>query len=134
MCWVHHLVRAHSGNSGHDPASLNPERMPLNEAWVSLVSKFLLNRLTVTMWTELSYSYRLSPSIEGLMSLAMYLRDLDLHPVTMEPENGSGRVYRICLRCSCESALGLVKGYALSRRRLSPSPIVIRLPYSEIRR
>ncbi|KAJ3570915.1 hypothetical protein NPX13_g5559 [Xylaria arbuscula] len=45
------------------------------------------------MWTELSYSYRLSPSIEGLMPLAMYLRDLDQHPVTMDPENESGGVY-----------------------------------------
>ncbi|KAI1120753.1 hypothetical protein F5Y10DRAFT_117398 [Nemania abortiva] len=68
LCWQHHLITGQSGGGRADQATSGT-----SELWITLLSQFLVNRFTVTMWTEASYFYRLVPQMGRLHPLIAQL-------------------------------------------------------------
>ncbi|KAI0545461.1 hypothetical protein F4679DRAFT_561029 [Xylaria curta] len=78
LCWQHHLAAGHS--KGRCGGQINFDKM--QELWVTLLSQFLVNRFTVTMWTEASYNYRMVPHMGRLKQLIAQLSAPPIDDIT----------------------------------------------------
>ncbi|KAI8631969.1 hypothetical protein F5Y19DRAFT_472855 [Xylariaceae sp. FL1651] len=75
LCWVHHLATARSGDNRVQQASNG-----VSELCITLLSQFLINRFTVTMWTEASCHNHLVPRMGRLNLLIAKLMPSPILP------------------------------------------------------
>ncbi|KAL7806918.1 hypothetical protein V8C26DRAFT_334831 [Trichoderma gracile] len=71
LCWDYHVAHAHELRGLGTVAPFPLERPPL---WYTLLSQFLLDRLSVTAWVEASYAFKVPPRLSRLPPALVYLR------------------------------------------------------------
>ena len=65
--------QATSSTAYLETSSSNFGASPVEDTWISLLSRFLLNRLSVTMWVEACWSFSMPPNLSKLLPIASYL-------------------------------------------------------------
>lgn len=71
LCWPEHLTKS--------KMQIPKSNEHFNQ-WQDFLSKFLIDRLTVTIWVEACWTFRLSPSLTRLIEESKHLADIP-HPI-----------------------------------------------------
>lgn len=71
LCWPEHLTRS---------KLQLPKSSESSCPWKDVLSEFLIDRTTVTVWAEACWTFRLSPSVSRLIEASKHLTDTP-HPI-----------------------------------------------------
>lgn len=72
LCWDHHLIQVNKSMENNISNAPFPLESP--PPWVILLSRFMLNRLSVTAWVEAAYIYRRVPRLGHLLDCLGFLQ------------------------------------------------------------